>query len=179
MLFHPKEKIGWWKFEFQGIFPKRQAEIATKMGKMVAAELFSTDELKERLTNPEQMDRIGKNITIKVADYLADEFPEKYPLANLVISQKMKTGIIEEVYRKVGEITPQVIGDYINKLEDQIDVEAIVEEKVKNFSSDRLEKLLMGILSTELRFIEQIGLVIGFIVGLIQMGLMLWQQSGV
>lgn len=179
LLFHPKEEktiLG--MFKIQGIFPKRQDEIAIKLSQAVSQELFSTEDIKDKLANPEQMEKMSESITRKVALYFSEEFPEKYPLANLVMTQKMKTGILEEIHRKVSTLTPQVITNYVNNIESQIDVEAIVEEKVKNFSSDRLEKLLMSILDKELGFIERIGGIIGFLVGLVQMGLMLLQRGG-
>lgn len=180
LLFHPKEeKVILGFFKIQGIFPKRQDEIAVKLSQAVSQELFSTADIKDKLANPEQMDKMSETITRKVALYFAEEFPEKYPLANLMMTQKMKTGILGEIHRKVSTLTPEVITNYVNEVESKIDVEAIVEEKVKNFSSDRLEKLLMGILDKELGFIERIGGVIGFAVGLVQMLLMLWQRGGI
>jgi len=53
-------------------------------------------------------------------------------------------------------------------------VESIVEEKVSNFSVEKLEEIMFGILNKELKFIERIGAVVGFVVGLVQMVLVLF-----
>jgi uncharacterized membrane protein YheB (UPF0754 family) len=56
----------------------------------------------------------------------------------------------------------------MEKLKHELDLEAIVTEKVSNFSSDKLEEILQAIMSKEFRFIEVIGAVLGFLIGLIQ-----------
>ena len=44
----------------------------------------------------------------------------------------------------------------------------IVREKVSGYSSDKLEQILNQIMSKEFIFVEIIGAVLGFIVGLLQ-----------
>ena len=47
----------------------------------------------------------------------------------------------------------------------------MVTDKVSNFSSDKLEEILQSVMKKEFKFIEIIGGVLGFVIGLIQMGL--------
>ena len=175
MLFQPKEprKILLW--EIQGVFPKRQKEMAVKLGKMVADELFSTEELKERLTKPEQIDLINKMVDQKIDHYLEDDFPEKYPMINMFLSDNLKNNIRREIMAEITPLAPKMIGRYVSSLDEHLDIEAIVTEKVQNFSTERLEDLLMGILKKELGFIEKMGFLVGGLVGLIQMFLMILQ----
>jgi uncharacterized membrane protein YheB (UPF0754 family) len=58
-------------------------------------------------------------------------------------------------------------------LEENIDVEKLVREKVEAFSSDKLEQILFAIMKKEFRFIEIIGAVLGFIIGCFQVSLTL------
>jgi uncharacterized membrane protein YheB (UPF0754 family) len=53
-------------------------------------------------------------------------------------------------------------------LKNELDIEHIVINKVSAFSSDKLEELLFQIMSKEFRFVELIGALIGFIIGLLQ-----------
>jgi uncharacterized membrane protein YheB (UPF0754 family) len=57
---------------------------------------------------------------------------------------------------------------YMMTLESELDLEKIVISKVGKFSSDKLEDILNQIMSTEFRFVEIIGAVLGFIIGLVQ-----------
>jgi uncharacterized membrane protein YheB (UPF0754 family) len=51
-------------------------------------------------------------------------------------------------------------------------VEEIIQEKVAQLPPEKLEGLLMKLLKKEFTFIEYIGAVIGFLIGLIQVGMM-------
>jgi uncharacterized membrane protein YheB (UPF0754 family) len=46
-----------------------------------------------------------------------------------------------------------------------------VVEKVAGFSSDKLESILMAIMAKEFRFVEIIGAVLGFLIGLLQVAI--------
>ena len=50
-----------------------------------------------------------------------------------------------------------------------LDIQQWVEEKVRAFSTDRMEKMLYDILAREFRFIELLGGVLGFVIGSVQL----------
>jgi len=81
--------------------------------------------------------------------------------------QKIKEGLMEEI----DLLLPEIIGKYADNLSERVDIERMVTEKVSNFSSDKLEEILATVMSKEFRFVELIGGVLGFVIGLIQMGL--------
>jgi uncharacterized membrane protein YheB (UPF0754 family) len=78
--------------------------------------------------------------------------------------QKIKEGLMEEI----SVLLPQLIDQFTGKLSATIDIEQIVTEKVANFSSDKLEEILVSIMQKEFRFVEIIGGVLGFVIGLLQ-----------
>ena len=63
---------------------------------------------------------------------------------------------------------PDVINRYADKLEASIDIKSVVKEKVEGFSFDKMEEVMFSIMSKEFKFIELIGAVLGFIIGLVQ-----------
>jgi uncharacterized membrane protein YheB (UPF0754 family) len=58
--------------------------------------------------------------------------------------------------------------NYMGNLQGELDLEKIVTEKVIGFSSDKLEDILVAIMSKEFRFVEIIGGVLGFLIGILQ-----------
>ena len=60
------------------------------------------------------------------------------------------------------------MGSLKPRLEQNLDVKAIVKEKVSKFSSDKLEEVLYLIMKKEFRFIEFAGAVLGFLIGCLQ-----------
>jgi uncharacterized membrane protein YheB (UPF0754 family) len=67
---------------------------------------------------------------------------------------------------------PDVINRLAENLDHNVDVEKIVYEKVVSFSTDKLEEILYSIMKKEFTFIEILGGVLGFFIGLIQIGLL-------
>ena len=63
---------------------------------------------------------------------------------------------------------PTLMENYMINLQQDLDLEQIVTQKVTAFSSDKLEDILNSIMSKEFRFVEIIGAVLGFIIGLLQ-----------
>jgi uncharacterized membrane protein YheB (UPF0754 family) len=56
----------------------------------------------------------------------------------------------------------------MNTLESTLDLEKIVTEKVKGFSTDKMEEILIQIMEKEFRFVEILGGIVGFLIGLLQ-----------
>ena len=168
MLFHPKEPKRFLFITFHGIFPKRQKQFAQKLGSTVANELLHFDEIAARINDPQTLQAVNPYIEEHIDEFLHKKLQEKLPVISMFIGegtlQKLKEGLMEEI----DLMLPQLINKFTQNLSSQIDIEKIVTEKVANFSSDKLEAILIGIMSKEFRFVEIIGAVLGFIIGLLQ-----------
>lgn len=173
MLFHPRKKIRILFFDIQGIFPKRQYAMAEKIGKMVATELLNVSDFKERINDPKNLASINTNIEAKVDQYLDETFPNKYPMMSMLLGKKTRVKMKNDFLAEVQQVTPVVIDKYMENLEGTFDVEKIVRQKVSLLSPVTLENLIMGILKKEFQFIELIGAVLGFMIGVIQVLLVL------
>jgi uncharacterized membrane protein YheB (UPF0754 family) len=169
MLFHPKEPVNiLGVYKLQGIFPKNQKKVAENIGRMVAEELLSSADLKEKLNNPENILSIKELVEAKIDYYLNVTFPKNYPITAAIVGDKRKTKFKGAVMEEVDESVPAMIDSYMANIEEKFNVEHIIQEKVNNLSPERLEDLIMKLLKKEFKFIEYIGAVIGFIIGWIQ-----------
>jgi uncharacterized membrane protein YheB (UPF0754 family) len=70
--------------------------------------------------------------------------------------------------KELEALFPQLMKQFAGNLKTELDLEHIVIKKVSAFSSDKLEELLYQIMSKEFRFVELIGGVIGFLIGILQ-----------
>ena len=171
MLFHPRNPKRFLGITIQGIFPKRQQQVAEKLGSMVAKELIHFDEIAIQLRNPEQLNELTPTIEKHLDNFLHVKLKEKLPVISMFVGggtlDKIKEGMLEEI----SLLLPEIISQYTDSLSKKIDIEKMVTEKVANFSSDKLEEILESVMKKEFKFIEIIGGVLGFVIGLIQMGL--------
>ena len=175
MLFHPKEPMNILGIKIQGIFPKNQQKFAQKLGTLVATELLNFDEIASKLKDPEQLKALGPTIEVHIDTFLREKLKEKIPVISMFIGEgtigKLKEGMMEEI----NVLLPEVIGQYTDNMSQKLDIQKIVTTKVTNFSSDKLEEILQSIMKTEFRFVEILGGVLGFIIGLLQVAITLLQ----
>lgn len=171
MLFHPREPKKILGIFIQGVFPKRQNQIAEKLGTLVANELFSMKDIGQRIeelsTQPEAMEEVGKRIEKTIRGKLISAFP----MLSMFLSDDMIEKVTNLFKGELEDFMKASASGLALKMEESIDVEALVREKVSTFSSDKVEELLIGFMEQEFRFIEKIGAVLGFFIGCVQVAL--------
>ena len=168
MLFHPKKEIRFLFFKVQGVFPKRQKDLAKKLGNIVSTELFSTDDiqktLKEIVSAPTIKDLIGN----KLEAIIYEKLPNVIPMIAMFLSPELVNKIKNALTADIDKMLRELMDEVGDKLNDVLDINSIVENKVNNFSCEKLETILFEIMKKEFKFIEIIGAVLGFIIGIVQ-----------
>lgn len=171
MLFHPRAPKKILGITFQGIFPKRQQQFAEKLGKLVSQELLSFDDIEQKVTSPENIKKIIPSIEGHIDHFLRHKLSEVFPVISMFIGDKTISQLKTVFITELETIFPSTLKSYMAGLEQELDLEKIVVEKVAAFSTDKLEDILYQIMAKEFRFVEIIGAVLGFIIGLLQIGL--------
>ena len=165
MLFYPKKPVNLVIFKLQGIFPKRQKEFAKKIADTISEEILSVDDLVKHI----DLDKTAITIKHLVADHLdnhlADRLKENFPMLAMFINDTMIQQFKDVFLKELDELLPNMAESFTKNLDKEIDIKKIVEEKVAAFSTDKFESVINHILSKELRFIEIIGAILGFIIG--------------
>ncbi len=169
MLFHPKKKIKVLFFSIQGIFPKRQHILAARLGNIVATELFSFDDIKDRFTSTGTAHEINQILDEKLEDFMENKLKSTMPMLSMFMNADVKAKIKNTLHEEFQNILPDILNRFSDKLEKEVDVESIVAAKVSSFSTDKLEQILYSIMSKEFRFIEILGGILGFVIGLMQL----------
>ncbi len=173
MLFHPKEPKKILGFSFHGVFPKRQSALAEKLGNLVSEELFSASDvsakIKDFATSEEAMEEVGKRIEATIRNKLVQTFPMLAMFLSDEMVEKV-TGLFKNELKDFLSETSQGLGE---KLEQNLNVQLMVQERVNAFSSEKLETLLNELMKKEFRFIELVGAVLGFLIGCLQLGMTL------
>ncbi|MEI6583850.1 MAG: DUF445 family protein [Chitinophagia bacterium] len=168
MLFHPREPRKILGITLQGIFPKRQQQFAEKLGKLVSDELLSYSDIASKITDPANLQTVMPLVDTHIDDFLRKQLPEQMPIISMFIGDSTIRELKSVFLVKLQELFPEIMKSYMHTLQDQLNLEAIVTEKVAGFSSDKMEQILMSIMQKEFRFVEIIGGVLGFAIGLLQ-----------
>jgi uncharacterized membrane protein YheB (UPF0754 family) len=173
MLFHPKEPKKILGITFQGIFPKRQVQFAEKLGILVSKELISFSEIEEKITDPKNIQKLMPIVEVKIDEFLRSRLSDAFPIISMFIGENTISQLKAVFMKELETLFPNMIKTYMKSLESSLDLEKIVTEKVSGFSSDKMEDILNQIMSKEFRFVEIIGAVLGFIIGIFQVVLTL------
>lgn len=167
MLFHPRKPIKFLFITFQGIFPKNKSRIANKLGTIVQRDLINFDDINDRLQDPDALNNFKEEIAIRVDNAIRDRI-EKNALLDAIIPDQLIHSIHKTIVDEIGANLPQVIKTSMTKIEQKLDIQTIVRNKVEQFSDEKLEQLLLDITAKEFTFIEIIGAVLGFLIGILQ-----------
>lgn len=173
MLFHPKLPISILGISIQGVFPKRQRQLARKLGDLVSDELFAIDEVSNKIkdfsTRPETMEMVGKRIEKTVREKLVKSFP----MLSMFLSDDMIAKVTGIFKVELQDFIRESADELTEKLESELNVKEMVTKKVEAFSTEKLEALLTSLMKKEFRFIELVGAFLGFLIGCIQVALTL------
>ncbi|MEL6536332.1 MAG: DUF445 family protein [Bacteroidota bacterium] len=174
MLFHPRNPVNLGFMTIQGIFPKRQGLLAERLGAIVSQELFSVEDVKQEIGQPEVQTKLTGVIENRIDLFLQEKLPASMPMLAMFLNDDTKGKIKTTLMEEFEQMLPGLVDTLGNELEARIDVAEVVKEKVSNFSSDKLEEILYSIMKKEFRFIEILGGILGFLIGLIQLLLVQW-----
>ena len=173
MLFHPRQPKRLLFFTVQGIFPKKQREFGARLGQLVAGELLSIDEitihLKEYIASQEFLDRLEERVKYLIVEKLTKEFP----MFSMILNDEVLNKLTKVFREDLCDLVSNLIEHLSQRLEQDVKIERLVEEKVAGFSVERLEQIVFSVMRQELRFIEIIGAVLGFFIGVLQLLLVL------
>jgi uncharacterized membrane protein YheB (UPF0754 family) len=168
MLFYPRQPVKVLFVTFHGIFPKNKDRIANKLGAVVERDLINFNDIKNKLKDQETLANFKEEIAERVDTALRDRI-EKMGIAKGIVPEPIIQTVHKIIVKEIEQNLPSLIDNSINKMEQKFDINKIVVEKVKNFSEQRLEQMLLDITSKEFKFIEIVGAALGFLIGLVQL----------
>jgi uncharacterized membrane protein YheB (UPF0754 family) len=167
MLFHPRRPVKFLGLTIQGIFPKNQQLIAQKLGQVVGKELLSFSEIEEKVTNPENLQKLRPDIEAHIDNFLHNKIKEIFPALSMFIGEKTINQLKDAFLMELESLFPVLMKNYMIKLQGELNLEKIVTEKVANFSSEKLEDILNQT-KKEFKFLEFVGGFFGLLIGLVQ-----------
>jgi uncharacterized membrane protein YheB (UPF0754 family) len=167
MLFRPHRPRMFLGVTMQGLVPRRQKEIAASLGKMIERDLISHADIQAALSSKDTIEEASSFLNEQV-----DLFVERLSSQNPMIGAFLQGPLLEQVKGLLGaqmsERFPMFMERVIERVEDRLDIKSIVQSKVESFDLSKLEAVIQEVTARELKMIEFLGGVLGFIIGLLQ-----------
>ncbi|HKL47850.1 MAG TPA: DUF445 family protein [Candidatus Izemoplasmatales bacterium] len=165
MLFRPVNPHKILGITFQGVFPRRKDQIAISLADIIEQELLSKEVLMEQLLDEEKLGVIKQRLKTVIIDKLAEAIPS---VAAMFIGDDVR-GFVKKYIDKHGdEIFEQLINEFRVVGLENINIHEIVKNRIDELDFIEFEKIIFGLMSKELRFVEIVGLFLGAFIGVIQ-----------
>jgi len=164
LLFRPLEPLKIGPLTFQGLIPKRREQIAAAVGQVVADKLFSVSELTDRLDLPALQQDADRAVRKVVEEWCR----AKMGLLPEALRQYCSNYLRDTVAAEVASRFPAIAGSILSHMQAQVDVRQVVAEKINGLPLPEVERLVVAVARRELKQIERLGAVLGFIIGLLQ-----------
>lgn len=167
LLFRPFEPINVpvFNWKVQGLIPKRRNEIAVSIGETIENDLLSIEDIILNLMNENNKEEIFSVLKNKVNKIISMRLPSIIPYS----FKGMIQNYINDIIDKEGDkIIGEIIQEIIEKGSSSISLSKMIEEKINEFPMDKLEEVVLTISKRELKHIEILGGVLGFIIGFFQ-----------
>ena len=177
MIFRPRREIRFLGIRVIGLIPKRKHDLAVKIAETIEKELISHKDILAILRSEDFHLHAGEVIRRKMDGFIAEKLA-KNPLIAMFVTSEMSakfSGMIMEELRKE---MPGLIDSLFTAVEQKINFRKIIQTKIDEFDVSRLESIVYAIAARELKAIELLGGVLGFAVGLAQLGIIVGIGNG-
>jgi len=175
MIFHPRTPYRFLGMTIQGVIPKRQNELAVSLGETIEEKLISHRDVQAVLQSDEVHSKILELIEEQVEIFFKTKLTSN-PLIGMFLQGEFVAQIKRMLIEQLTASLPQFIEGMMQTVEDRLDFKEIVRKKVEAFDLLTLEAIVYKIADRELKTIEYLGGVLGFLVGLVQVAIMIWAK---
>jgi len=165
MLFRPRRRRRVLGLSVQGVIPRRRGELAARVADAFERELFSHDDIKAALQNPDYHEALRARIEEHVRSYLSEMVARSPRLLRVLVGEGLVGRVASAAANGAMRHVPTLIEGAAKDLEASFDIREVIRAKVEGLDLDHLEAIVRELARRELRFIEFLGGVVGFVVG--------------
>jgi uncharacterized membrane protein YheB (UPF0754 family) len=163
MLFHPRKPLGPRGMRIQGLLPRRRVDLAKKIGDTVDEDILSSGEISSLLGKIHWRQEVEGIVHALISRDLVPRAMQRIPGMGLVLHQ-IQERLTERILQALEEHRDAIV----SRFHDELDIRAMVVEKIAALDLDELEDMVFRLVSRELRHIELVGGVLGLLVGAAQ-----------
>ncbi len=169
LLFHPHLPITAAGFTIQGILPANKKKIAKIIGNLVSTQLFPFSILHEKINDSESFNKIKPIIETHIDIFLRERLKDTLPMISMLIGDKTINQLKIAFLIELETLFPILMDSYLHKLENDINIEKLITQKISELSIEKFEILFYKSANKQLLKMQALGAFIGLLIGLIQL----------
>ncbi|MCG8671855.1 MAG: DUF445 family protein [Pseudomonadales bacterium] len=169
MIFSPKNPIKVGPFTIQGLFIKRQDEVATDFGLLIAGEIINSNNIINAILKGPSSDRLFELIQKNVKRTMDETVGFTKPFVTFSIGTKRYIEIKNLAVDRIMEYIPEAMKHIHNYTEEAMDINATLREKMTGLTPEQFEGMLRPAFEADEWQLVALGAVIGGLVGWAQL----------
>ena len=169
MIFRPQEpKRYFGLITYQGLFAKRQAEIAKDYGETAANEILTPENALRLVTEGDAGERIAKVVTEMVAERIEEQRKNLSAVAPIELTDAKIERVRALIVARLASSAPGVQPEIEAYVERKLDIANTIETRLANLPKNDFERILRGIFEEDELTLVIVGGVLGGAVGWLQ-----------
>jgi uncharacterized membrane protein YheB (UPF0754 family) len=173
MIFVPRRPLRIGRFTIQGKFQRRRAEVARQYGELIAHEILTVPNLVDGILRGPRSDRLLAMVERMVAKAVDEQTSVFKPVLSVAVGGRRLQQMKQAAATKALERLPDTVRHAQGYLTEAMDVANMVEERMLRLTPVEYEGLLRPAFRQDEWKLIVVGGVIGFIVGELQVLLLL------
>ena len=154
LLFRPYKEVNFLFFKIQGLIPKNRDRISENLAETIEKELISVEHITAKLKDSDVINDevLNKLLDKIIGEKLKNSVLEKNPLLKMFLNDSLIEKIKSYFKKSILENKEEIVEEIIKIAEDKINFKEIMLEKMKNFSLEEMEKIIITFCSKVIVF---------------------------
>jgi len=167
LVFAPREPIKIGPMSVQGLFHKRQNEVAEAFGRTVATRVLNADNIVTTVMEGDGATRMNEIIEHRVTDLIAKY--EAHPMATLVLPEDQRPALRTDVLDRLKTEWPKPGGFFHTFAAEAVDLQGELEGRMKALDRESYEGVLRPAFQQDEWKLIAAGAVLGTVAGVLQL----------
>lgn len=167
LLFRPHYPTRVMGFTFQGLIPKRRKEISRSLARVIEKELLNSKDLGAALGGMNLREEVEHIVEDVVEHRIKPDKIKKIPLVGLIsdnLTTRLKYLLSKEILLHLDKKKSAFARNFTEK----VNLRELLASRIDNLDVQKFEGLLTEFIARELKHIEKLGGIIGFLIGVVQ-----------
>ena len=174
LVFHPVKPAKLPGFTFRGVLLRQRHHISAKLSRLVSQELFSFREIEQKILTKGNFEKILPEVEVHIDHFLAVKLKEKMPMVGMFVGERTLGQLKEIFMEELETLFPAIMKSYVAGLESNFNVEQLVIEKLSAITDEKFSAYVRQVTSGAFHFVPLVGALLGFIIGSIQLIILLF-----
>lgn len=169
MIFEPLEPKRVGLIKIQGLFLKRQTEVAEQYGDLIAAEILTPSHIIEAILKGPSSDRLFALIARNVKNAVDDQTGLGLPFVTMTIGTKKYNAMKNTAVESMVERLPRTLREIEDYAEDAMDIRNTLKERMGTLTPKQFERMLRPAFEQDEWILISVGALLGMAAGIAQL----------